>query len=192
MAKTGEDDEVEARVRERLRRMRNERGLTLAEVAQRARMDVSTLSRLEAGKRRLALHHVPVLAAALGVSTSALLEVETPADPRVHSEPLRLQGLTLWPLTQHGAAAGLHAYKILVDAARNRPPTPLPTHDGRDWLYVLSGKLRLILDDSDFIIEPGEAVEFATWTPHWFGAVDGPVELLAVFGPHGERLHLHE
>ncbi|MDQ3708940.1 MAG: XRE family transcriptional regulator, partial [Actinomycetota bacterium] len=40
-------------------------------------------------------------------------------------------------------------------------------------------------------IEPGEAVEFTTWTPHWFGALDGPVELIALFGPHGERLHLH-
>ena len=39
-------------------------------------------------------------------------------------------------------------------------------------------------------IEPGEAVEFTTWTPHWFGAVDGPVELILIVGPQGERLHL--
>jgi hypothetical protein len=34
-------------------------------------------------------------------------------------------------------------------------------------------------------------VEFSTWTPHWFGAMDGPVEALAIFGPQGERVHLH-
>jgi hypothetical protein len=33
-------------------------------------------------------------------------------------------------------------------------------------------------------------VEFSTWTPHWFGAVDGPVELIMIVGPQGERLHL--
>ncbi len=58
-------------------------------------------------------------------------------------------------------------------------------------MYVLSGQLRLILGEQDFTIKPGEAVEFSTWTPHWFGAVDGPVEAIALFGPHGERLHLH-
>jgi quercetin dioxygenase-like cupin family protein len=58
-------------------------------------------------------------------------------------------------------------------------------------MYVLSGKMRLILGDRDFTIEPGEAVEFTTWTPHWFGAVDEPVEAIMIFGAQGERLHLH-
>jgi hypothetical protein len=35
-------------------------------------------------------------------------------------------------------------------------------------------------------------VEFSTWTPHWFGTVDGPVEAIVLFGPHGERLHVHD
>jgi quercetin dioxygenase-like cupin family protein len=46
-------------------------------------------------------------------------------------------------------------------------------HEGLGWLYVLRGTLRLLLGDGEFSIEPGEAVEFSTWTPHWFGAVDG-------------------
>jgi hypothetical protein len=52
--------------------------------------------------------------------------------------------------------------------------------------------MRLILGDRDFTIDPGQAVEFSTWTPHWFGVVDGPVEAIVIFGPHGERLHLHD
>ena len=64
-------------------------------------------------------------------------------------------------------------------------------HEGLDWLYVVRGSLRLLLGDQAFTIEPGEAVEFSTWTPHWFGAVDGPVELIMIVGPEGERLHLH-
>ena len=65
-------------------------------------------------------------------------------------------------------------------------------HEGHDWLYVLSGRMRLVLGDQDLVIEPGETVEFSTWTPHWFGAVDGPVEVIAIFGAHGERMHLHD
>ena len=82
--------------------------------------------------------------------------------------------MTYWPLTRGGPAGGLHAFKIRVSARRRTPPDELPVHDGQDWLYVLSGRLRLILGERDFIIKPGEAVEFSTWTPHWFGAVDGP------------------
>lgn len=185
------EEPVDARVRRRLRELRTERGLTLQQVAERANIDISTLSRLEAGKRRLALDHIPALAAALGVSTDDLLASAPPQDPRVRGEPVTSMGMTLWPLTNRGPAGGLHAFKMHLSAKRREPPDLLRVHEGYDWLYVLDGRLRLRLGDDDLTIEPGEAVEFSTWTPHWFGAVDGPVELIAIFGPNGERFHLH-
>ena len=63
------DESVDVRARRRLRELRKERGLTLQQVGEQASIDVSTLSRLESGKRRLALDHIPGLAAALGVTT---------------------------------------------------------------------------------------------------------------------------
>jgi transcriptional regulator with XRE-family HTH domain len=186
------NDSVDARVRRRLRELRSERGLTLQQVAERTNIDVSTLSRLESGKRRLALDHLPGLAAALGVSSDDLLGAAPVPDPRVRSRPRRFDGMTMWPLTNRGPAAGPAAFKIQIGARRDAPPPgALPVHEGYDWLYVLSGRLRLILGDRDMTIEPGEAVEFTTWTPHWFGAADGPVELIGIFGAQGERVHLH-
>ena len=185
------NESVDARVRRRLRELRTERGLTLEQVAGHASIDVSTLSRLESGKRRLALDHIPGLAAALGVSADELLGSPPREDPRVRARPITRQGLTMWPLTRRGPAAGLQAYKIVISAKRNRPPDTLPVHEGHDWLYVLSGRMRLVLGDDDLVIAPGEAVEFTTWTPHWFGAIDGPVELIGIFGAQGERVHLH-
>lgn len=187
--KTAEEN-VDARVRRRLRELRTERRLTLQQVAERANIDLSTLSRLEAGKRRLALDHIPALASALGVSTDELLASQGPQDPRVRGPVRKYEGMTMWPLTNRGPAAGLHAYKIHISARRRKPPENLPVHEGHDWLYVLDGRLRLLLGDEDFVIEPGEAVEFTTWTPHWFGAVDGAVELIMIVGPQGEQLHL--
>lgn len=185
------EEPVDARVRRRLRELRAERGLTLQQVAERAHIDISTLSRLEAGKRRLALDHLPALSAALGVTADELLASSPPRDPRVRGEPLTSDGMTLWPLTRRGPAAGLHAFKMHLSAKRHTPPDVLSVHEGHDWLYVLDGTLRLLLGEEDLRIEPGEAVEFTTWTPHWFGAVAGPVELIAILGPQGERLHLH-
>lgn len=184
------EDSVDARVRRRLRELRNQHGLTLEEVAGRSNIDVSTLSRLESGKRRLALDHLPRLAAALSVSTDELLREPEAPDPRVRANSHTHHCITYWPLTRQ-PAGGLHAYKIRISARRKTTPAELPVHEGQDWMYVLSGRLRLLLGDRDFTVDPGEAVEFSTWTPHWFGAVDGPVEAITIFGPHGERLHLH-
>ncbi|MEA2279429.1 MAG: hypothetical protein QOK21_36 [Solirubrobacteraceae bacterium] len=190
-AKASAEEPVDVRVRRRLRELRTEQGLTLQQVAERANIDLSTLSRLESGKRRMALDHIPALAAALGVSTDQLLGTRLPQDPRVRVRPRTHDGLTLWPLTHRGPAGGRHAYKIHVSTERRRPPDELPVHEGHDWLYVLDGRLRLLLGEEDLTIHPGEAVEFTTWTPHWFGAIDAPVELIAILGPQGERLHLH-
>jgi transcriptional regulator with XRE-family HTH domain len=189
-ARNDVEEGFDVRVRRRLRDLRTQRGLTLEEVATRADIDVSTLSRLESGKRRLALDHLPRLASALSVSTDELLRAPDAEDPRVKGASHTRDGVTYWPLTRGGPAGGLHAFKIRVSARRRTPPTELRVHDGQEWLYVLSGRLRLLLGDRDFVIKPGEAVEFSTWTPHWFGAVDGPVEAIALFGPHGEKLHV--
>ena len=191
MQANGPEDGVDQRVRRRLRELRMQRGLTLEDVATGARIDVSTLSRLESGKRRLALDHLPRLAEALSVSTDELLRAPDAEDPRVRGGSHTQHGITFWPLTRQGPAGGLHAFKIRISARRRKPPAQLPVHEGQDWIYVLAGQLRLILGERDFTIKPGEAAEFSTWTPHWFGAVDGPVEAIAIFGAHGERVHLH-
>jgi transcriptional regulator with XRE-family HTH domain len=185
------EETVDLRARRRLRELRTEQGLTLQQVAERASIDISTLSRLEAGKRRLALDHLPALAAALGVSVDELLGAAPTEDPRVRHRPRNFQGMTVWRLTRLGAAGGYRAYKIHISTKRRTPPDKLPVHEGNDWLYVLSGSLRLVLGDEEFTIEAGECAEFSTWTPHWFGALDGPVELILIVGPQGERLHLH-
>lgn len=190
-AKPEEEEPVDVRARRRLRELRTERGLTLQQVAELASIDVSTLSRLESGKRRLALDHLPGLARALGVTTDDLLQTAPARDPRIRAQPIRRYDLTMWPLTNRGPAGGLTAYKVVIDAARRSPPDELPVHEGHDWLYVLSGRMRLLLGDQDLTIEAGEAVEFSTWTPHWFGAIDGPVELIGIFGASGEKVHLH-
>jgi uncharacterized cupin superfamily protein len=65
------------------------------------------------------------------------------------------------------------------------------THEGFEWLYVLNGKLRVVLGSHDLEINPGEVAEFDTGLSHALGSADGlPVELLILFGRHGERAHV--
>src|SRR6476646_10931381 len=124
-------EDADVRVRRRLRELRHRQGLTLQDVATRAQIDVSTLSRLESGKRRLALDHLPRLAAALSVSTDELLRAPEAEDPRVRASSHTRHGITYWPLTRQ-AAGGLHAFKIRISARRRTQPSELPVHEGQE------------------------------------------------------------
>jgi len=101
--------------------------------------------------------------------------------------PWRRNGRTLIPLSQR--PGGIRAYKMLVPAGE--PTGEQKTHEGYEWMYVLSGRLRLRLAEHDFVMKPGEAAEFDTRVPHWFGSAGAePAELLVLFGPQGERMHV--
>ena len=174
-------------VRDRLRALRAERGLSQEEVAARAGMAASTVSRLESGARRLALDHLAPLAGALGVEVGELLRPATTSDPRVHARVQKVDGMLMHRLSQ-SAPGGLVVVRMEIPAERTVPDPR--SHEGHEWLYVLAGRVRLVLGDDDLVLAAGEAAEFSTWTPHWVGAVDGSAEALAIFGPQGERVHL--
>jgi transcriptional regulator with XRE-family HTH domain len=176
----------EERIRARLRALREERGLSLDAVAHAAGMAPSTLSRLETGKRRLAVDHLAPLAGALGTSVDALLAPEPRTDPRVRRRARTVNGTRVVPLSREGGS-GPHAYHLTFPERGTPDPR---SHEGHDWLYVLSGRLRLVLGDEDLVLSPGEAAEFSTWTPHWMSGVGGPAEVLMLMGHHGERAHL--
>ena len=89
------------------------------------------------------------------------------------------------PLTQQLDA--MQAWKIIIPAGRAVPEPR--SHDGDEWIYVLSGHLRLILGDQDLVLGPGEVASFGTRLPHWFGSTgDEPAEILSIFGRPGERM----
>jgi transcriptional regulator with XRE-family HTH domain len=176
----------EEHIRHRLRTLREERGLSLDAVAQAAGMATSTLSRLETGKRRLAVDHLAPLARALDTTVDAMLAPQPARDPRVRGRARTVNGTRVLPLSRDDTS-GPHAYHLTIPERRE---PDLRTHDGHEWLYVLSGRLRLVLGDEDLELAPGEAAEFSTWTPHWLSGIGGPVEVLVLMGHHGERAHL--
>ena len=192
---SAEPDDFEARVRERLRALRLSQKRSVEAVASRAGLTASAVSRLESGARRLALEHLPRLAGALGVPVDDLLPAQPRPDPRVHSKPFTVNGRTVWPLSRAGEG-GLLTFRMRMPA---EPPVPTPRlrrHEGQEWLYVLEGRLRLILGTDELVLGPGEAAEFSCLVPHWMGAAPGPngevapAEVLIIMGPHGERVHL--
>ena len=181
-------DQALATVGPRLRALRQERDTTLAGLSREPGISVSTLSRLESGDRRPTLELLLPLAKAHGVTLDELVGAPPTGDPRVHLRPVTRNGMTMLPLTRR--PGGIQAYKLIIPAGRRTDPE-LKVHEGYEWVYVLNGRLRLVLGSTDLVLTPGEAAEFDTRLPHWFGSADGDtVEFLSLFGRQGERAHL--
>ena len=183
-------DDVLAAVGSRLRALRQQRGATLASLSTATGISVSTLSRLESGERKATLELLLPLARVHGVPLDELVGAPPTGDPRVHLRPRTAHhGTTVVPLTRR--PGGIQAFKMIYPP-RTPPGEPqLKVHEGYDWLYVLAGRMRVLLGDHDVVLAPGEVAEFDTRTPHWIGnPYDEPAEVLGLFGPQGERLHI--
>ena len=173
----------------RLRALRLERGATLAQLSASTGISVSTLSRLEAGQRKPTLELLLPLAQAHQVPLDELVGAPETGDPRVHPKPFVRGGVTVVPLTRR--PGGIRAFKQVYPPGWPGREPEQQSHEGYEWLYVLSGRLRLLLGDHDVVLKAGEVVEFDTHVPHWFGNPGPePAEVLTLYGPQGERIHV--
>jgi transcriptional regulator with XRE-family HTH domain len=177
----------------RLRALRQQRGATLTQLAQTTGISVSTLSRLESGQRKPTLELLLPLARAHQVPLDELVDAPETGDPRIHQRSFDRHGVTMIPLTRR--PGGLQAYKQVFPprwpAGDVAGDVEQKVHEGYEWLYVLSGRLRLVLGAHDLTLSAGEVAEFDTRTPH---AVTNPgpepAEVLTLYGPQGERAHV--
>jgi transcriptional regulator with XRE-family HTH domain len=182
-------DGVLAAVGPRLKALRRQRKSTLAQLSTTTGISVSTLSRLESGQRRPTLELLLPLARAHQVPLDELVGAPPTGDPRVHARPFVRRGRTFVPLTRR--PGGLQAYKIVIPVDRPGAEGETGVHEGYEWLYVLSGRLRLRLGEHDVVLTAGEVAEFDTRVPHAIGNPGpGPLEVLTLFGPQGERMHV--
>jgi transcriptional regulator with XRE-family HTH domain len=169
----------------RLKRLRTQRQMTLTTVAQATGISKSTLSRLETGQRRPTLELLLALSHAYRVALDDLVGAPPEGDPRIQLKPGHVKGRTVIPLTRQ--PDGMQAWKIVIPTSKIKPEPR--AHDGYEWIYVLSGHMRLVLGDRDWVLGPGEVAEFDTAVPHWFGSTgDAPAEILSIFGRPGERM----
>ncbi len=169
----------------RLKRLRTQRRMTLTGVAKATGISKSTMSRLETGQRRPTLELLLALSHAYRVPLDYLVAAPEEGDPRIQLKPGRVKGRTVIPLTRQ--PDGMQAWKIVIPTSKVIPEPR--AHDGYEWIYVLSGHMRFVLGDKDWVLGPGEVASFDTKVPHWFGSTgDEPAEILSIFGRPGERM----
>lgn len=169
----------------RLRAARKARGWTLDELASRADVSASTLSRLESGKRQASLELLLPLVRQLGIRIDDLLP-DAHVDPRVRRPAVTRHGHVVAPLTRESSP--VQTYKVTFPPADAAPAARV--HDGFEWFYVLSGRVRLLLGENETVLSRGEAAEFDTRIPHSISAVGTrAAEVISIFSASGERMH---
>jgi transcriptional regulator with XRE-family HTH domain len=201
----GNADELLSEVGPRVREARRAREMTLEALSAASGVSVAHLSRLESGARQPSLATLLNVAAGLGIPISDLLEEPREPGPgtvvRGSDAPFyEGMGFRFQLLVPEAGPAGLAAVKVVFPADRAEPE--YHRHEGEEWLYVLSGQLRLTLGGESTVLGPGDAAFFDGMLSHSFDVLGGEdVEMLVVAGamvpggarrPVGRTYPLHE
>ncbi|MFC8229744.1 helix-turn-helix domain-containing protein [Streptomyces sp. NPDC057287] len=169
----------------RLRDLRRNRGLTLEAAAGRAGLSPAHLSRLETGRRQPSLPMLLGLARVYGTTVSELLgEMPPERDAIVRGGPPgdapRGTEAGGWVYRQAGGA-GRAMQALRVHVPYGTEGDLVRVHPGEEWLYVLDGRLRVVLGETVHDLGPGDSAHFDSLTPHRIAALDaGGVRLLFV------------
>ena len=97
----------------------------------------------------------------------------------------RGNGLFYTKLSEGSWTFNLQPLRVVVPVGREEEK--LYRHEGEQWLYVLSGRLRLEIADQEFVLEPGDAAHFDAERPHRLaaqGEEDAEIILVACAVPY--------
>jgi transcriptional regulator with XRE-family HTH domain len=187
LEKPRRNTKLETHVGERLRRLRQERGLSLAEVAESTGISSSFLSLLETGRSDITLGRLMRLVKFFDTSVEELL----PGPPTMDTSLVRA------PERRHVASPteGMDVYMLSPDTERTMLPllvvfapeaglAEYASHEGEEFLHVTEGALEVTVDGESVTLEPGDSFYFASDRPHSLRNVfDGTTRIFAVVSP---------
>ncbi len=171
----------------RLGSIREGRGWTLDELAERSGISKPQLSRLESGERRPSLAALLSLSKAYGVAVGAFFcAPDTAADIQVvraeKGLPQEANGQTYWPLSTGASRFNLQPIRVVVSPGRTE--VDRYSHEGEEWLFVLSGGLRVTVGARTEILSAGDSAHFDSRLPHRLDAMNNvDAELIVVACP---------
>lgn len=166
----------------RIRQRRKELGYSLRELGSRTNLTASFLSQVENGQSSLSLASLQRIATALEVPMFAFLDNTEPRSPVVRScERPRLETSDpeiAYELMSRDLGGRLMAIMIRVQPGGRRIAERLsqPTDE---VMYVVQGRLSVIIDDQNYTLEPGDSVSYAGRSLREFSAL-GDEELQIV------------
>jgi transcriptional regulator with XRE-family HTH domain len=176
----------------KIRELRNLRGLSLRKLSERSGLNINTLSLVENGKTSPSVSTLQQLAHALDVPITAFFETE-PASLRVvytshYQRPGATFGITqMQNLGKDLAGNAVQPFVVtLVPGAGSGER--MIVHTGHEFVYCLSGKVLYLIEEKAYLLEPGDSLVFESHLPHrWQNICECESQLILVIIPADQR-----
>ena len=198
------DDFLKLDVGGKLRRLREDHGLSLADLARRAALAEAAVRDFEDGRAVPAVGELLNIANALGVSIGHFFQTRIP-DKRVEV----VRAAERWTVKARSEAGGALNYRyqslshglteklmqpFIVevppgqDSALNRSQ-----HEGEEFLFMLAGVLEVEIGGERHRLEPGDAIYYDSRQPHTLRALEGATaRLIACIAQHANVMRKSE
>jgi transcriptional regulator with XRE-family HTH domain len=183
-------EQLEPRVGMRIRALRNRQGLSLRALSSHCGLSINAISQIERGVSSPTLSSLHMLATALGVPVTALLE-DGAEQPVVFLKRHQRQRSDGKGLVMEGLGAGLpeqqlEPFLVTIEPGAGSAVNPI-THSGEEFVYCLEGEIEYRVGDRLYQLEPGDSLLFAATQPHCFcNRMDIRATVLLVFQTSGD------
>lgn len=175
------DDQVKL-IAQRLRGLREALDLSLEEVAESCHLSVQEYAEMESGEKDFSVSVLQNISRKYDVSLDALMFGQEPK-------------MSAYFLTRAGTGVSVerrkaYKYQSLASGFRGRKaeafivtvePKPAEekmqfnTHDGQEFNLVLEGRMMLIINGKEMILNEGDSLYFNSALPHAMKALDGKI-----------------
>jgi transcriptional regulator with XRE-family HTH domain len=174
---------------DRIKRMREEKGLTITELSQLTGFDESMLEEIEENRVCPQLGTMIKLSKALDSALQRLISEE---GQKMYAVTRRAERNVVSRSTSSKGARDAYTYMSLAPEVKGRHMEALivqlehmedeerSVHSGEEFIYVLDGKVSLDIGEDHFVLEPGDSSYYLSTTPHLISAQEKHATILAV------------
>ncbi|MDR2866865.1 MAG: cupin domain-containing protein [Methanomassiliicoccaceae archaeon] len=171
----------------RVRTYREKLGLSEEELATNSGLGLHLIKDIEDGKTYPPISAIIKISRALGQRVGTFMDDQFIGDPLIVKADKREE-----ETSSHRGAGGHYHYYPLGKGKTDRHMEPLyikieadkneelSSHEGEEFIIVISGDIKLIYGKQTFKLGPGDSVYYNSLVPHHLGCVSGPAEIFAV------------
>ena len=174
---------------EKVKSLRNERGMTLKQLSEATGLSTGFLSQFERGITTIAVEHLSTIAALFEVRMNYFFEEEIEVEPiiRGYDQPVihELNNMIYKQLSRSPQDKKIAPKMIeIMPHERRELPTTYP-HQGEEFVYVLEGILTLVIEDKTYQLYPGDSAHyFSTIDHNWDNQTSNVVKFIVVHYPN--------
>ncbi len=169
-------EHIEANVGERVKMVREKKGLSLKDISQRTDIKTDFLAQIEEGKVAAPLGTVIKLAKALDMKMGYFISGDQDRPytivhrkdrkvvSRYDAETGKHYGYEYESLAPHKKDRHMEPFLVTLEPAHTEEERS--AHDGQEFIFVLQGQMEVRLQEEIHILEPGDSIYYDSTVPH--------------------------